>query len=393
MSKDGEINLVSSRVYPGLERSPGRNDNWVEQTGGLPKYIERIAKHLHYEQGMTISRSIAVAVNTVKRWAAGGTVTAHGTTKRITPKTQALAIKALAEWEAKKARARVNLSVDLAVIPAKERRTLASKGVALPDGSFPIRNVSDLRNAIRAIGRASNPATAKAHIKRRARALGAQGLLPSTWDLSEGGRLDQVIDLALTKDGRKSYKGRGKWKHGFIPVDTDAKVAKAKGSPIAMRRMNRLYGKVQTSTKGTSTEATSTGRAASLRHVRPADSNPESRVNTRHEMERSKGGGGDPRARKPWGEIPETDKTIRNGKRYVKAIFGGQERLVEWIGEAPGQVAPDTGMRRLASLRAEDAEQMSTANLRQLLRVPGQPDSVKKVINRTLRNKAKEAKK
>ena len=96
------LDLVDSRVYPSLERKPGGPDNWVEATGGLPSYIERIAKHLHYEQGYTISRAIATAVNTVKRWAAGGTVTEHGTTQRVSAKTQALAAKALAEWEAKK---------------------------------------------------------------------------------------------------------------------------------------------------------------------------------------------------------------------------------------------------------------------------------------------------
>ena len=99
------LDLVDSRVYPGLERKPGGPDNWVEATGGLPSYIERIAKHLHYEQGYTISRAIATAVNTVKRWAAGGTVTEHGTTQRVSAKTQALAAKAVAEWNAKKARA------------------------------------------------------------------------------------------------------------------------------------------------------------------------------------------------------------------------------------------------------------------------------------------------
>lgn len=38
--------MVSSRIYPDLERSPGKSDNWVERAGGLPDYIERIAKHL-----------------------------------------------------------------------------------------------------------------------------------------------------------------------------------------------------------------------------------------------------------------------------------------------------------------------------------------------------------
>lgn len=99
---------VKSSVYPDLERRPGGPDNWVEQVGGLPNYIERIAKHLHYEQGYTVSRAIASAVNTVKRWARGGTVAPYGDPngKVVTPKTQALAAKALAEWEAKKAKAR-----------------------------------------------------------------------------------------------------------------------------------------------------------------------------------------------------------------------------------------------------------------------------------------------
>lgn len=36
--------MVSSKVYPGLDRSP--KENWVDKAGGLPSYIERIAKHL-----------------------------------------------------------------------------------------------------------------------------------------------------------------------------------------------------------------------------------------------------------------------------------------------------------------------------------------------------------
>ena len=95
---------VSSHAYPGLERTPGGPDNWVEAVGSLPAYIEGIAKHLHYEQGFTISRAIAVAVNTVKRWAAGGTVTEHGGHK-VTVKTQVKAAAALAQWEALKAKA------------------------------------------------------------------------------------------------------------------------------------------------------------------------------------------------------------------------------------------------------------------------------------------------
>lgn len=64
----------------------------------------------------------------------------------------------------------------------EERKKLAKSGEALPDGSFPIVNEDDLRNAIRAIGRASNSSAAKAHIKKRAKALGLVNLIPDTWN-------------------------------------------------------------------------------------------------------------------------------------------------------------------------------------------------------------------
>lgn len=70
---------------------------------------------------------------------------------------------------------------ELAADTAKGRERAAKKGFALPDGSFPITTVSDLKNAIRAIGRAKSPGAAKAHIKKRARALGRSDLIPPDW--------------------------------------------------------------------------------------------------------------------------------------------------------------------------------------------------------------------
>ena len=62
-----------------------------------------------------------------------------------------------------------------------ERRRAASSGAAMPDGSYPIKTEQDLRNAIQAFGRASNPGAVKEHIKRRARSLGLTDLLPDNW--------------------------------------------------------------------------------------------------------------------------------------------------------------------------------------------------------------------
>lgn len=63
-----------------------------------------------------------------------------------------------------------------------ERDDLADKGKARPDGSFPIENVADLHNAIRAFGRAKDKDAAKRWIKKRARELDAEGALPDSWD-------------------------------------------------------------------------------------------------------------------------------------------------------------------------------------------------------------------
>jgi len=68
---------------------------------------------------------------------------------------------------------------------AAGRRKLAKAGNALPDGSFPIPNVSYLGKAIRAVGRAApgkRPALARL-IRKRARQLGSAGMakLKGSW--------------------------------------------------------------------------------------------------------------------------------------------------------------------------------------------------------------------
>jgi phage head maturation protease len=85
----------------------------------------------------------------------------------------------------------------------KEREDAASAGQALPDGSFPIKSVQDLKNAIRAIGRAKDPAKAKAHIKARAKALGASDLIPDTWKADGAEKSDfssQITEGNMSKE-------------------------------------------------------------------------------------------------------------------------------------------------------------------------------------------------
>lgn len=63
----------------------------------------------------------------------------------------------------------------------KERAALAEKGQAMPGGRFPIRNRTDLKNAIQAYGRSDDKPLVKAWIIRRAKALGLVDLLPEGW--------------------------------------------------------------------------------------------------------------------------------------------------------------------------------------------------------------------
>jgi 8-oxo-dGTP pyrophosphatase MutT (NUDIX family) len=110
-----------------------------------------------------------------------------------------------------------------------ERDDLADEGKAMPDGSYPIANEADLKNAIQSIGRAKDPEAVKRHIKKRANALGKSDLIPEdwsvstvetfeqwaqTWNATNSPGMIQMKDLApgLTEDGP-----------GWLthPVDTD----------------------------------------------------------------------------------------------------------------------------------------------------------------------------
>ena len=64
---------------------------------------------------------------------------------------------------------------------AESRRRMAESGNAMPDGSYPIGNRKDLMNAIRSWGRGGSDPKVKAHIKRRAKELGAEDMIPENW--------------------------------------------------------------------------------------------------------------------------------------------------------------------------------------------------------------------
>ena len=75
----------------------------------------------------------------------------------------------------------------------EKRQELADKGHAMPDGSFPIENVTDLHNAIQSIGRSKNYSKTKKHIIQRAKELEATNILPDDWKITKF--IDDVKDV------------------------------------------------------------------------------------------------------------------------------------------------------------------------------------------------------
>lgn len=73
----------------------------------------------------------------------------------------------------------------MAAPTAAELRQYAKSGVAMPDGSYYIRNGDDLDNAIQAVGRGKGSHNAiRAHIIKRAAALGLSSRIPANWSAS-----------------------------------------------------------------------------------------------------------------------------------------------------------------------------------------------------------------
>lgn len=85
----------------------------------------------------------------------------------------------------------------------EQRNSMAKEGNALPDGSYPIANESDLRNAIQAFGRAKDKEAAKRHILKRARELGKENLIPAGW-VAGGEGMSKKEDETLDGDFMKS---------------------------------------------------------------------------------------------------------------------------------------------------------------------------------------------
>jgi len=105
----------------------------------------------------------------------------------------------------------------------EQRMKLAEKGFALSDGSYPIKDLKDLKNAIMAYGRAKDQARTAKFIVKRAKALGAEDLIPDTADFQKSIKESKAYKSASRnelaqyiinlQDEIKAYQQRGNKKY------------------------------------------------------------------------------------------------------------------------------------------------------------------------------------
>lgn len=92
------------RVGDATSRNISPKKNWVEKAGGLPRYM-RMVRNALLRKGKTMGAAHRLAIGIVKNWAEGK--------GNVSPKVRAAAVKAVAEWETKKAKAHATKSLEL----------------------------------------------------------------------------------------------------------------------------------------------------------------------------------------------------------------------------------------------------------------------------------------
>ena len=87
-------------------------------------------------------------------------------------------------------------------VSADERKEMADKGIAMPNGDFPIPDEGHLRSAVGHLGKyTGDEAAAKKHIIKRAKALKLTNLLPDAWGVSKAFTAVAALDKALEDAG------------------------------------------------------------------------------------------------------------------------------------------------------------------------------------------------
>jgi HK97 family phage prohead protease len=92
-----------------------------------------------------------------------------------------------------------------------DRDRMAKSGEAMPDGAYPIADAEDLENAISTVGLGNaSDKSIRAHIVKRAKALGLEAKLPEAWN-ADGSKSEAKSDVADVEERAKcpTCKGTG----------------------------------------------------------------------------------------------------------------------------------------------------------------------------------------
>lgn len=112
-----DLSDTPSSALPEIPNKKGKS-NWVEKAGGLPDFIDRVAKHIQASNpAYSTSRVIASAVSQVKKMAAKG---------------NAKAVAAVAAWEKMKASTKADLSA-IGPLPGEVERLVLCHGSVLTE--------------------------------------------------------------------------------------------------------------------------------------------------------------------------------------------------------------------------------------------------------------------
>jgi hypothetical protein len=80
---------------------PGHDHSWIVEQGGLPRYLERIACHVHFDHGLPIGEAIAIAEADCEKMCTTG----ESNFGHVHAAPQSEACEAWAHWKAMKAAA------------------------------------------------------------------------------------------------------------------------------------------------------------------------------------------------------------------------------------------------------------------------------------------------
>jgi len=144
-----DLDLIVAFAGCSLDEKPG--SNWVQDAGGLPDYICRIARAIK-RKGHTTGQAISIAVSRVKKWSTGAGVNAD---------TQAKATTAVAEWEKLKAKAHTKSASTVAASAAARHDLLYLANTTVEYNVDIVRSAFEQRaRDARHAWRAANPGAA-----------------------------------------------------------------------------------------------------------------------------------------------------------------------------------------------------------------------------------------